>query len=182
MIFTWPVCVGWWKLLGERFLWGYDPCSGCWRWSGVRSCPRAPEPGCCNWGPNPPAWTGSHRTHEEIWSGAGCWPELDDEGWTGLWSVHPEYKQKNHSYEIINDDLCPFITISPTTHPSINLTLIIVNLLESKWSDLSRRRSLKADGRIWLMVFLDNVRCSRLVMLAKSFLRTAGGEQVRNMY
>lgn len=66
------------------------------------------------------------------------------------------------------------LIMNPHPSQSINLTLITVNLLESRWRALSRRRSLKAEGRIWLMVFLDSVRCNRLVMLAKSFRLTAG--------
>lgn len=63
-----------------------------------------------------------------------------------------------------------FIPIISTT----DLTFITVNRLESRCRALSRLRSLKAEGSIWLMVFLDNVKWRRLVMLAKSFLLTAG--------
>jgi len=67
----------------------------------------------------------------------------------------------------------------PSINQSISLTFISVNLFESRWSALSRRRSLKAEGKIWLMVFLERVRCSRLVMLAKSLLRTAGVSRMK---
>lgn len=81
--YTWPTCAGWWIRLGEHFLSDYDPYLRYWRWSGVRSCPKAPGQGCCSWGPDPPVWLGSHQRHVEIWSGAGCWQGSSDGGWSG---------------------------------------------------------------------------------------------------
>lgn len=195
--FTLQVCAGWWIPLGEHFLWGYDPCLRCWHWWGARLCPRALGRGCCNWGRDPLVLTGSHQRHEEIWSAAGCWPGSSGEGWSGLWNVHPGWwKSENavRNITVISSQrycihplqcyLCISMiaallfncVINQLNLPSISLTLITVNLLESRWSARSRRRSLKAEGRIWLMVFLDRVRCSRLVMFAKSFFRTAENE------
>lgn len=44
--------------------------------------------------------------------------------------------------------VCNYKSTNPIMIPSIHLTLITVNLLESRWSALRRRRSLKAEGRI----------------------------------
>lgn len=177
----------------------------CWHWLGARLCPRAPHRGYCSWGQDPLTWTGNHQRHGERCRGAGCWQGSGGGGWSDPWNDHPggAWKWKKavrcvviaiwspllcYSGVIIQTcrsirqkiHLCSLPTFECSSTPRyINLTLITVNLFESRWRALSRRRSLKAEGRIWLMVFLDSVRCNRLVMLAKSFRRTAGFQRRR---